>query len=63
MITNVAEAIVELSEGITLNPGTVIATGTPGGVGMGFKPPKWLKKGDEVICEIEGIGQLKNFIG
>ncbi|MBQ8955622.1 MAG: fumarylacetoacetate hydrolase family protein, partial [Lachnospiraceae bacterium] len=38
----------------------VIATGTPSGVAMGMEPPVFLKDGDEVICEIEGIGQLVN---
>ena len=46
--------------GMTLEPGTVIATGTPSGVAMGMDPPSFLKDGDEVICEIEGIGRLVN---
>lgn len=40
--------------------GTIIAMGTPAGVGMGFEPPKFLKAGDVVTCEIEGIGKLTN---
>ena len=56
-------AIAELSQGMTLLAGTIIATGTPAGVGMGFKPPKFLKKGDRVECRIQGIGSLWNIIG
>ena len=48
---------------MTLEAGSVIATGTPSGVGMGFVPPKFLKEGDVVECEIEGIGVLRNPIG
>lgn len=60
MITSVEEAIAELSQGMTLQKGTVIATGTPAGVAMGMNPPIWLKSGDEVCCEIEKIGKLTN---
>lgn len=60
MITTVEEAISELSQGMTLKAGTIIATGTPGGVAMGMKPPAYLKKGDVVRCEIQGIGSLEN---
>lgn len=63
MITSPEEAIEELSEGMTLLKGTVIATGTPGGVGMGMKPPVFLKPGDVVRCEIEGIGAIENTVG
>lgn len=62
MITSIADAICELSKGMTLDVGTIIAMGTPEGVGMGFDPPKFLKVGDEVCCEIEGIGSLTNKI-
>jgi 2-keto-4-pentenoate hydratase/2-oxohepta-3-ene-1,7-dioic acid hydratase in catechol pathway len=48
------------SRGITLYPGDVIATGTPAGVGMGFKPPKWLRSGDVMRIEIDGIGAIEN---
>ena len=58
----VLEFIEELSSGITLLPGTIIATGTPAGVGMGFDPPKFLKSGDVVECTIEGIGTLCNTV-
>ncbi len=63
MITTVEEAISELSQGMTLKAGTIIATGTPGGVCMGMKAPVFLKDGDIVRCEIEGIGQLVNRCG
>jgi 2-keto-4-pentenoate hydratase/2-oxohepta-3-ene-1,7-dioic acid hydratase in catechol pathway len=49
-----------ISAGITLYPGDLIATGTPAGVGIGFKPPKYLKPGDVVKIEIGGIGVLEN---
>jgi len=49
-----------ISAGITLYPGDLIATGTPAGVGIGFKPPKYLKSGDVVKIEIGGIGVLEN---
>jgi 2-keto-4-pentenoate hydratase/2-oxohepta-3-ene-1,7-dioic acid hydratase in catechol pathway len=49
-----------ISAGITLYPGDLIATGTPAGVGIGFKPPKYLKSGDVVRIEIAGIGVLEN---
>jgi 2-keto-4-pentenoate hydratase/2-oxohepta-3-ene-1,7-dioic acid hydratase in catechol pathway len=49
-----------ISAGITLYPGDLIATGTPAGVGIGFKPPKYLKQGDVVKIEIAGIGVLEN---
>jgi 2-keto-4-pentenoate hydratase/2-oxohepta-3-ene-1,7-dioic acid hydratase in catechol pathway len=43
-------------------PGDIISTGTPAGVGMGFRPFRWLKAGDVVECRIEGIGALRNTI-
>ena len=49
-----------MSAGITLQPGDVIATGTPAGVGIGYDPPKYLKAGDVVRIEIGGIGVLEN---
>jgi len=45
---------------VTLAPGTVILSGTPQGVGFARTPPRWLKAGDEVTVEIEGIGKLTN---
>lgn len=62
LITGIPEIIEVLSEGMTLQAGTIIATGTPSGVGMGMVPPVFLKSGDVVECEIEGIGVLKNTI-
>jgi 2-keto-4-pentenoate hydratase/2-oxohepta-3-ene-1,7-dioic acid hydratase in catechol pathway len=60
MIFDIATLIETCSRGITLYPGDVIATGTPAGVGMGFKPPKWLKSGDVMRIEIDGIGAIEN---
>ena len=60
MINGIAKVISELSQGMTLQAGTIIAMGTPAGVGMGFEPPKFMKQGDVVKCEIEGIGTLTN---
>lgn len=60
MIFNINHIISELSKGMTLKAGTIISTGTPSGVGMGFDPPRFLKAGDEIVCEIEEIGRLKN---
>ena len=62
LITGIADIIEELSSGMTLLPGTIIATGTPAGVGMGFDPPKFLNSGDIVECTIEGIGTLRNIV-
>ncbi|MBQ8609903.1 MULTISPECIES: fumarylacetoacetate hydrolase family protein [Campylobacter] len=63
MIFDAAYVISDLSAGMTLKAGTIISLGTPSGVGMGFTPPKYLKKDDIVECEIEGIGILKNIVG
>lgn len=60
MINGIGKVICQLSQGMTLQAGTIIAMGTPAGVGMGFQPPKFLKKGDVVKCEIEGIGTMTN---
>ena len=62
LIADLPTIISELSEGMTLEPGDIIATGTPAGVGMGFDPPRFLKSGDEVVCTIEGVGSLRNAI-
>ena len=62
LITGIADIIAELSSGMTLLPGTIIATGTPSGVGMGFDPPRFLKSGDIVECAIEKIGTLRNTV-
>ena len=60
MIFSVANAIATISEFTTLEPGDMIATGTPQGVGHARKPPIWMKAGDTVEIEIEGIGVLRN---
>lgn len=57
MIFPVAEVVSHLSDFMTLEPGDVITTGTPPGVGLGFKPPKYLKAGDKVTLGIEGLGE------
>lgn len=62
LINNIDYIITELSRGMTLLPATIISTGTPAGVGMGFEPPKFLKPGDVVTCQIEAIGTLTNTI-
>ena len=59
-LNSIQEVLEELTAAMTLLPGTIIATGTPAGVGMGFDPPKFLKPGDVVTCAIEGIGTLTN---
>ena len=60
LIFNIPTLIETLSAGITLYPGDIIATGTPVGVGIGFKPPKYLVAGDVVKVEIDGIGAIEN---
>ncbi|HUY41794.1 MAG TPA: fumarylacetoacetate hydrolase family protein [Candidatus Dormibacteraeota bacterium] len=62
MLFPIARLIAELSRGMTLEPGDVIATGTPEGVGFARQPPEFLHDGDEMIVEIEGIGSLRNHI-
>ena len=62
-IFGIGDVIEDLSAGMTLKAGTIISMGTPAGVGMGFRPPKYLKKGDTVVCEADGIGKLTNTIG
>ena len=60
MICGVAELIEFISRAITLEPGDVIATGTPSGVGVFRDPPVFLEPGDRVRCEIDGIGTVEN---
>ncbi len=60
LIFDVPTVIAAVSNGITLLPGDVIATGTPVGVGIGFKPPRYLAPGDLIECEVAGIGVLTN---
>jgi 2-keto-4-pentenoate hydratase/2-oxohepta-3-ene-1,7-dioic acid hydratase in catechol pathway len=64
LIFDIPHLISFLSNTITLQPGDMISTGTPPGVGMGKKPQVWLKPGDVVEATVEGIGTLKNrFVG
>jgi acylpyruvate hydrolase len=56
----VARALVLLSEVLTLEPGDVIAMGTPSGVGYARTPPVWMQPGDRIEIEIEGVGLLAN---
>ena len=60
MVFDVATIIARLSRGMTLQPGDIIATGTPSGVGFTREPPEFLRPGDTVACEIDGIGTLVN---
>ena len=59
---DIPQIIEELSSGMTLKAGSIISTGTPSGVGMGFDPPRFLVSGDIVRCEIDGIGSLTNTV-
>jgi len=60
LIFDIPTLIATISAGLTLQPGDVIATGTPAGVGIGFNPPRFLKAGDDVSISIAGIGTLTN---
>jgi 2-keto-4-pentenoate hydratase/2-oxohepta-3-ene-1,7-dioic acid hydratase in catechol pathway len=60
MIFRIPRLIAHLSSVFTLEPGDIVATGTPAGVGFARRPPRWLKPGDEVTVRIEGIGDLVN---
>jgi 2-keto-4-pentenoate hydratase/2-oxohepta-3-ene-1,7-dioic acid hydratase in catechol pathway len=62
MLFSVTEVLKSLSGGLTLEPGDMIATGTPSGVALGMTPQMWLQNGDTVEAEIEGIGVLRNFV-
>ena len=62
MIFKIPELISFITQGITLQPGDLIATGTPSGVGLGFDPPKWLQVGDRIDITIEPIGTLSNTV-
>jgi 2-keto-4-pentenoate hydratase/2-oxohepta-3-ene-1,7-dioic acid hydratase in catechol pathway len=59
MVYGVANVVSYLSQFMTLHPGDIISTGTPPGVGMGFKPPQYLNAGDVVELGIEGLGTQK----
>jgi 2-keto-4-pentenoate hydratase/2-oxohepta-3-ene-1,7-dioic acid hydratase in catechol pathway len=60
MIFGVAEVVSFVSQAITLEPGDLIITGTPAGVGAFRSPPVWLKPGDEIAIEIDGVGRISN---
>lgn len=60
MIFDIPTCIATFSTGVTLEPGDIITTGTPSGVGMGMTPQRWLAPGDVMEAEIEGIGVLRN---
>lgn len=62
MVSNLWQQIAYLSTAFTLDPGDLIATGTPEGVGIGMDPPTFLKVGDVVRCEIDGIGAIENVV-
>ncbi len=60
LIFRIPELVAHLSEVFTFEPGDVVSTGTPPGVGLGHKPPRWLKPGETMTVFIEGIGELTN---
>jgi 2-keto-4-pentenoate hydratase/2-oxohepta-3-ene-1,7-dioic acid hydratase in catechol pathway len=62
MIFGVAELVADLSRIMTLSPGDLIYSGTPEGVALGMETPKWLQVGDEVACEVEGLGRLATYL-
>lgn len=62
LIHSIDKLISRFSQGMTLEVGDIILTGTPAGVGMGMDPPTFLKSGDKVTCEIDGIGRFTNIV-
>ena len=62
MIHTISEQIAHLTAAFTLEPGDVLFTGTPAGVGAGHTPPRWLVPGDRIRVEIEGVGKLENHV-
>jgi 2-keto-4-pentenoate hydratase/2-oxohepta-3-ene-1,7-dioic acid hydratase in catechol pathway len=60
LIFKIGDLIAFISGVLTLEPGDIVATGTPAGVGFSKKPPRWLRPGDEVMVRIEGLGELRN---
>ena len=60
LIFRIPEIVAHISSVVTLEPGDVVATGTPAGVGFARKPPRYLQPGDEVVITIQGIGELRN---
>ncbi|WP_243702900.1 fumarylacetoacetate hydrolase family protein [Pseudomonas aeruginosa] len=62
LIFDCYQQVEHLSKVMTLEPGDVIFTGTPGGIGGGFKPPRWLSEGDRVRVEIDQLGAIENVV-
>jgi 2-keto-4-pentenoate hydratase/2-oxohepta-3-ene-1,7-dioic acid hydratase in catechol pathway len=60
LIFRIPDLVAYLSSAFTLEPGDIVSTGTPAGVGFGHKPPRWLKVGDECVISVQGIGELRN---
>ena len=60
LIFKIPELIEFISSVVTLEPGDIISTGTPSGVGFARKPPRYLKDGDECIVRVQGLGELRN---
>jgi 2-keto-4-pentenoate hydratase/2-oxohepta-3-ene-1,7-dioic acid hydratase in catechol pathway len=60
LIFKIPDLVAYLSSVVTLEPGDVVATGTPAGVGFARTPPRYLQPGDEVVVSIEGLGELRN---
>jgi 2-keto-4-pentenoate hydratase/2-oxohepta-3-ene-1,7-dioic acid hydratase in catechol pathway len=60
LIFKIPELVAFLSSVVTLEPGDIVATGTPAGVGFARKPPRWLRPGDDVRITIDGLGELRN---
>jgi 2-keto-4-pentenoate hydratase/2-oxohepta-3-ene-1,7-dioic acid hydratase in catechol pathway len=60
LIFKIPETIAFLSSVMTLEPGDVVFTGTPAGVGFSHRPPRWLTPGDEVVVRVDGLGELRN---
>ena len=60
LIFKIPETIEFLSSVMTLEPGDIVLTGTPAGVGFGHRPPRWLTPGAEVVVSVEGLGELRN---
>jgi 2-keto-4-pentenoate hydratase/2-oxohepta-3-ene-1,7-dioic acid hydratase in catechol pathway len=62
LIFKIPELLAFLSGVFTLQPGDIVSTGTPAGVGFARKPPRWLRPGDDVRVRISGIGELRNSV-
>ncbi len=60
LVFKIPELIEYISTVVTLEPGDVVATGTPAGVGFARRPPRWLRPGDEMVVRIQGLGELRN---